>query len=230
MLVNGGPEAESANRALSGVLSPMDRSLNLVALTHLDTDHSRGLLQVLNRYRVDDLLVGRKDEDAALHPQWRSTLERHQIRPIRIFAGYRIYLDQDVSLEVLHPPGTAAPERFTHADNNGLVLRLVYREVSIFLTAAEAERRLLDASATVKSDVLKTAHHGSKTSTIVPFLQRVRSSLVIISAGEDNRFGYPHAEVVNRLQQAVGDGNIYRTDQHGDTEMISDGTTLWVET
>ena len=233
VLVDGGPEAESATRALSGVLSPMDRSLDLVALTHLDADHSRGLLQVLNRYRVDDVLVGRTDEDAALYPQWRKTLERHRILPIRLFAGYRLELDHDASLEVLHPPGAAAPGGFTDPNNNGLVLRLVYRDVSILLTAdieAEAERRLLDASAPIKSDVLKIAHHGSKTSTTAPFLEKVQPSLVIISAGADNRFGHPHAEVVNRLQHAVGDRNIYRTAENGDTEVISDGTDLWVKT
>jgi len=233
MLVDGGPEAESATRALSGVLSPMDRSLDLVALTHLDADHSRGLLQVLNRYRVDDVLVGRPDQEAALYPQWRQALDRQGIRPIRLSAGYRIQLDQDVSLEVLHPPGSAAPEKFTDANNNGLVLRLVYRDVSILLTAdieAEAERSLLDGSVPIKSDVLKIAHHGSKTSTTAPFLQRVQPSLAIISAGADNRFGHPHEEVVNRLQHAVGDRNIYRTDQNGNTEVISDGTTIWVKT
>ena len=233
VLVDGGPEAESATRALSGILSPMDRSLDLVALTHLDADHSRGLLQVLNRYRVEDVLVGRPDEHAALYPQWQRTLERHEILPIRLFDGYRIHLDQDISLEVLHPPEAAAPGRSTDANNDGLVLRLVYREVSILLTAdieAEAERRLLDASAPIRSDVLKIAHHGSKTSTTVPFLQQVQPSLAIISAGADNRYGHPHAEVVNRLQQIVGDRNIYRTDQNGDTEVISDGTTLWVNT
>ena len=232
-LVDGGPEAESATRALSGVLSPLDRSLDLVALTHLDADHSRGLLQVLNRYRVDDVLVGRPDEEAALYPQWRNTLERHGILPIQLFAGYRIQLDQDVSLEVLHPPEAAAPGGFTDPNNNGLVLRLVYREVSILLAAdieAEAERRLLDTPNPIKSDVLKIAHHGSKTSTTAPFLQKVQPSLAIISAGADNRFGHPHTEVVNRLQHAVGDRNIYRTDQNGDTEVISDGTTLWVKT
>jgi len=233
VLVDGGPEAESATRALSGVLSPMDRSLDLVALTHLDADHSRGLLQVLNRYRVDDVLVGRPDEDAALYPQWRQALERQQILPIRLFAGYRIQLEQDVSLEVLHPPGEGAPGSFLDANNSGLVLRLVYRDVSILLTAdieAEAERRLLDASATIKSDVLKIAHHGSKTSTTAPFLQKVQPSLAIISVGADNRFGHPHAEIVNRLQHALGDRNIYRTDRNGDTEVISDGITLWVKT
>ena len=233
VLVDGGPEAESATRALSSVLSPMDRSLDLVALTHLDADHSRGLLQVLNRYQVDDVLVGRPDEDAALYPQWRKTLERHQILPIRLSAGYRIQLDQDISLEVLHRPGAAVAGTFIDANNNGLVLRLVYRDVSILLTAdieAAAERRLLDASATIKSDVLKIAHHGSKTSTSAPFLQKVQPSLAIISAGADNRFGHPHAEVVSRLQHTVGDRNIYRTDQNGDTEVISDGTTLWVKT
>jgi competence protein ComEC len=188
---------------------------------------------VLNRYRVDDVLVGRPGENAALYPQWRKTLERHRILPIRLFAGYRIQLDQDVSLEVLHPPGAAEPGIFIDANNNGLVLRLVYRDVSILLTAdieAGVEQRLLNASARIKSDVLKIAHHGSKTSTTAPFLQKVQPSLAIISAGADNRFGHPHAEVVNRLQHTLGDRNIYRTYQNGDIEVISDGTTLWVKT
>ena len=66
--------------------------------------------------------------------------------------------------------------------------------------------------------------------TTAPFLQKVQPSVAIISAGVDNRFGHPHAEVVNRLQHTLGDRNIYRTDQNGDTEVISDGTTLWVKT
>ncbi len=168
-----------------------------------------------------------------LYAQWQKTLERHRILPIRLFAGYRIQLDQDISLDVLHPPGAVEPARFIDANNNGLVLRLVYRDVSILLTAdieAGVEQRLLNASATIKSDVLKIAHHGSKTSTTAPFLQRVQPSLAIISAGADNRFGHPHAEVVNRLQHTLGDRNIYRTYQNGDIEVISDGTTLWVKT
>ena len=66
--------------------------------------------------------------------------------------------------------------------------------------------------------------------TTAPFLQKVQPSVAIISAGVDNRFCHPHAEVVNRLQHTLGDRNIYRTDQNGDTEVTSDGTTLWVKT
>ncbi|MCH7681958.1 DNA internalization-related competence protein ComEC/Rec2, partial [candidate division KSB1 bacterium] len=182
---------------------------------------------VLNRYRVDGVLVGWPDEDAALYPQWQKTLERQGIRPIRLSAGYRIQLDHDVSLEVLHPPAAAASGGFADGNNNGLVLRLVYRDVSILLTAdiaAEAERYLLDASAPIKSDVLKIAHHGSKTSTTAPFLRKVQPSLAIISAGADNRFGHPHAEVLERLRSIQS--KILRTDRDAAILLKTDGRKI----
>ena len=233
VLVDGGPEAESATRALSSVLTPVDRSLDLVALTRLDADHSRGLLQVLKRYRVSDVVVGHLETEAALYPQWQKALERHQILPIQLSTGYRIHLDPAVSLEVLHPPEATGAGQFPDSNNNGLVLRLVYQNVSILLTAdieAEAERRLLDSSYTMKSDVLKIAHHGSKTSTTEAFLQGVQPSKAVISVGAENRFGHPHDEVLSRLRHTVGDKNIFRTDRNGNTEVISDGINLWVKT
>ena len=84
-------------------------------------------------------------------------------------------------------------------NNNGLVFRLVYGEVSFLLTAdieAEAERHLLRSSYELRSDVLKVPHHGSKTSTTPAFLRRVDPSLAVISAGADNQYGHPHPEVV----------------------------------
>lgn len=233
VLVDGGPDAASGVRALSRSLGPWDRSLDLVALTHMDSDHSRGLLEVLNRYRVGMVVVGLEKPEAPLYPQWRAAVDGQELQVAPVWAGYRILLDENVVLEVLHPP--APPSRFTSPDqnNNGLVLRLVYHQVSFLLTAdieAEAETFLLRTPQPLEADVLKVAHHGSKTSTTTAFLEAVDPSLAVISAGENNRFGHPHSPVLARLEQQVTEQRIFQTSQRGRIEFISDGTGLWVKT
>ena len=94
-----------------------------------------GWLEVLNRYRVGMVVVGLEKPEAPLYPQWRAAVDGQELQVAPVWAGYRILLDENVVLEVLHPP--APPSRFTSPDqnNNGLVLRLVYHQVSFLLTA-----------------------------------------------------------------------------------------------
>ena len=90
MLVDGGPDAEGATRALARHLPRWDRSLDMVALTHLDADHGRGLLEVLDRYQVAAVLVGVEYSESVFYPQWRATLDRQRLQVMPVSAGYRI--------------------------------------------------------------------------------------------------------------------------------------------
>jgi competence protein ComEC len=76
--------------------------------------------------------------------------------------------------------------------------------------------------------VLKVGHHGSDTSTTPELLAVVNPQLAVISVGEDNRFGHPAPEVIARLEDRIGAENIYRTDEKGTMEFITDGGRLWV--
>ena len=233
VLVDGGPDAESATRALAGTMPRGDRSLDMVVLTHLDADHSRGLLRVLEHYDVAAVVAGLEDTQSALYPQWRSQLEREGYTPVFLREGYRIELEPSVSLEVLNPPerpiGGVAADR----NNNSVVLRLVYGEASVLLSAdieAEAEARLVRDDMSLESAVLKAPHHGSRSSSTAAFLAAVDPALAVVSAGADNRYGHPHREVEARLKDTVEEGLLYRTDHHGTVELISDGAHLWVRT
>ena len=232
-LVDGGPGVESATRALGRVLPFADRSLDLVAMTHIDADHVRGLLAALERYRVGSVLVGRVDRESPLFPQWQAALDRAGPEVLRVSAGYSLSLDQDVHLEILNPPAADQGQPFPDRNNDGLVLRLVYRDVNVLLTAdieAEAERYLVARGREIHSHVLKASHHGSKTSTTSRFLERVAPSAAVISAGAGNQYGHPHPEVLDRLDKAVGTSQVYQTALCGDIEFISDGRALWVKT
>ena len=233
ILVDGGPDAESATRALAATLPTGDRSLDMVVLTHLDADHSRGLLRVLDHYGVASVLVGLTHTESTLYPQWTAQMEREGPIPIQVRAGHRIVLEPALSLEVLNPTEIPIGGSVADQNNNGVVLRLVYGEVSFLLAAdieAEAERDLNRRSLVLESEVLKVPHHGSKSSTTSAFLARVDPVAVVVSVGQANRFEHPHSEVVDRLNEAVGPDLVYRTDQQGTIEFISDGETLWART
>ena len=233
VLVDGGPDAESATRALAETLPRGDRSLDMVVLTHLDADHSRGLLRVLEHYDVAVVAAGLEDPQSPLYPQWRAQLERKGYTPIFLRQGYRIELEPSVSLEVLNPPERPIGGYAADRNNNSVVLRLVYGEVSVLLSAdieAEAESHLVRNAQMLESTVLKAPHHGSRSSGTAMFLAKVDPALAVVSAGADNRYGHPHREVEERLLQTVGDGLLYRTDRHGTVELISDGESMWVRT
>jgi competence protein ComEC len=80
----------------------------------------------------------------------------------------------------------------------------------------------------LKSTVLKVSHHGSKTSTTSQFLGAVDPEVAVISVGTDNPFGQPSSEVMERLIDRLGEDNVYRTDEDGTIEFITDGEKLWV--
>ena len=233
ILVDGGPGSQSATAALAGRLPGGDRSLDMVVLTHLDSDHSRGLLEVLDRYSVASILSGPENPQSTMYPQWRSMLDRENATEILAQAGQQVVLEPGVSLQVLNPPDQPAGESAKDQNNNGVVLRLVHNDVSFLLAAdieAPAENRLVRSGPAIDSAVLKVAHHGSRTSTIPAFLAKANPSVAVISVGAANRFGHPRPEILERLTEAIGEDSIFRTDLDGTVEFISDGQALWVKT
>ncbi len=103
--------------------------------------------------------------------------------------------------------------------------------MSFLLTAdvsQQVEFELIKHRASLSCTVLKVGHHGSDTSTSAGFLVTVDPSIAVISVGADNTFGHPDDEVMARLEEEIGGENIYRTDEHGTIEFITDGERLWV--
>ena len=233
VLVDGGPEFGGAARALSRHLPPWDRSLDLVASTHLDTDHSRGLLRVLESYKTGTVVAGLPDTESHLYPQWQKAVEEGGHRLVHLSAGQELALEEGLTLTALHPPAVPLRGPAWESNNNSLVLRLSYGEISFLLTGdieAEAERYLARTATSLQSDVLKAGHHGSKSSTTAAFLRAVKPRWAVISAGADNQYGHPHAEVVSRLEDVVGRANVFSTATQGTIHFITDGQRLWVET
>lgn len=203
------------------------KRLDALILTHPDQDHVGGGAAVLRSIPVGALVVSRLDVE---EPGQVAAQEAARERGVRVGLareGQIIELGSDVRLEVLGPPDE--PFTGTRSDDNAncIALRLRYRQVAVLLACdleAVAEERLIAQGYDLNADVLKVSHHGSRFSSTEPFLRAVGARWAVISAGNGNPFGHPHADVLNRLEAAGME--TWRTDQHGTITLRTDGFSL----
>jgi competence protein ComEC len=233
ILIDGGPSPQALGLALGKKLPFWDRTIDLVVSTHPHADHVGGLVEVLQRYKVEQVLYPDINYDSPIYHEWLRLIEDREIHYTIAQAGQQIDLGGGSLIEVLHPQAELMMGTESDIDNNGVVLRLVRGEVSFLLTAdtgEEAEHELLFQRANLKSTVLKVAHHGSATSTTGEFLAVVDPQVAVITAGADNPFGHPHPEIMTRLKGRLGEKGVYLTSERGTVELITDGERLWVKT
>jgi len=228
ILIDGGPDPEAISLWLGEKLPFWDKSLDLVVLTHAEDDHLVGLLEVLHSYKVGQVLEPGLEHDIPAYEEWLSLIAEKDIERTIAKAGQQIELGDGVRIEVLHPQENLLQGTDSDTNNNSVVLRLVWEEVSFFLAGdiyEVAEREILYQGYKLSSTVLKVAHHGSANSTSGQFLAAVDPQVAVISVGEDNLFGHPSDEVLARLSEVI----VYRTDERGTITFTTDGQRLWVE-
>jgi len=201
--------------------------LDVVALTHAHQDHLGGLSAILENFRVGRLWIGREVSSPALVRL--EELAREQKIPIEHELRGESFHWDGVDGEFLWP--AIPPEEIgpSAKNNDSLVLRLHFGNRTILLPGdaeKQVEREIISEnnSGTMRSDVLKVGHHGSKNSTTTEFLAAVQPQFGIISTGEDNPYGHPSPELLDRLQSAGV--RILRTDQNGAVHLVTDGLRL----
>ncbi len=203
--------------------------VDYVLATHAHADHVDGLNDVARNFAVRAAFVARAPARVAEYAQLSATLQQ---------AGVPIYLlERGVQLrfgaltaDVLWPP-TDASANATSGNDDSLVLRLRFKERTILLTGdieSPAEAELLRAQNELRCDVLKVAHHGSRTSSTAPFVQATRPAVAIISVGRVSPFNHPDPAVVARWQAAGA--QVLITGRRGTVTVSTDGRDLRVET
>jgi len=231
VLVDGGSSPQALALELGDRMPFWDRTIELIILTHPHDDHLTGLVEVLQRYKVEQVLYPDLDYKSPLYDEWLNLIKEKDIEYTLAEAGQVIDLGDGVVIKVLNLQTPLLSSTESDIDNNGVVLRLSLGRVSFLLTADigwEAEFTLISEQAELASTVLKVAHHGSDTSTTPEFLALINPQVAVISVGKDNPFGHPSDEVLKRLEEKLGAENVYRTDEQGTIEFITDGERLWV--
>ncbi|MGH9671904.1 MAG: ComEC/Rec2 family competence protein, partial [Bryobacteraceae bacterium] len=201
--------------------------LDVIAATHAHQDHIGGLAALLENFRPAELWTGAFGESRAWD-SLRAEASRLGVRIVELRHGRRLALG-GIGIDVLAPLESYTPARVAR-NNDSLVLRLRHGRHSFLLTGdidRQVEGELLANGMLDRADVLKVAHHGSRTSTGDAFLDRVRPSFAIISSGAGNPYGLPHREVLRRLEDRKS--IVLRTDRHGLVSVLSDGKRLRVE-
>ena len=232
ILIDGGPSPQAIGLGLGSKMPFWDRTIDLVVLTHPHSDHLTGLVEVLHRYKVKQVLYPDLECASSICDEWDDLIEEKGINCTIAQAGQQIDLGEGAVIKVLNPQIPHLADTESNIDNNGVVLRLSMGKLSFLLTADitwEAEFELTRRRADLSSTVLKVAHHGSDTSTGPEFLAVVNPQLAVISAGKDNPFGHPSDEVMDRLKEKLATEKIYRTDEQGTIEFTTNGERLWVE-
>ncbi len=199
------------------------RRIDILVATHAHEDHIGGLKSIMENFRPSEFWVGANPPQAlmARAKELHIRVFEQQLSPPFDFSGARI--------QFLSPPdGYTAPKL---GNNDSLAFRVTFGSRSFLLTGdleRPMEGILLSEGVDLHADVLKVGHHGSKTSTMEPFLEAVAPSIAIISAGYENSFGHPHPDVVRRLQdQHV---TVLRTDHDGLVTVRTDGRNLKFDT
>ena len=204
------------------------RRIDVVAVSHLDTDHVGGLPAVLANFRVGELWVA-EDSLGTAFSSVRKAAAEHGVPIVPLRRGDRRSLD-GVRFEVLGP---SSGMNSLSRNDRSLVLSATFGDHRFLLTGdveEEGETALLDGAVKNlgETQVLKVAHHGSRTSTHPLFLEQVRPWFGLISAGYRNPYRHPHPTVVERMEQKGV--IVLRTDKEGAITVSTDGQRLRVST
>lgn len=211
MLIDGGPDYRIVQQ-LAKIVPSSDKYIDLVFITHPQKDHFGGIPYVLSRYEIGAVIInGRLTDDE----KWRTLVEdikKREIPLIALGAGDEIHY-QEQRLEIISPDLNWLESG--SLNDSSIVMKIIDPYFSILLGGDIGWdlERYLSSKYSLKADILKVPHHGSRYSTSLSFLEEVRPKVAVVSVGQENRYGHPSQEVLQRLksQNII----ILRTDKQG---------------
>lgn len=220
MLIDGGDNSKGTTVQYY-LQSKGVEELKYVVGTHPDADHVGGLDVVISKFDCETILLTGEERDTDTYQDVLDAME---------YRGY------EMTVPVPGEEFTLGDATFTvegplvfssDSNDNSIVIHLEHGENSFLFSGDAGEEEELDILSTgrdISADVYKVGHHGSKTSTCEMFLQTIDPVYAVISVGEDNKYGHPAAEVLNRLR--MHGVEVFRTDEQGGIIAVSDGETI----
>jgi len=199
-----------------------------ILATHADADHIQGLTDVAKNFSIGSAAFGRTPMDDPDFAELADVLQRRGIHTELLARGDHFEYG-GVRVEVLYPIASDDPNALSDNDHS-VVLRIVYG-TRVFLLTGDIERTaetaLVTNGGTLAADVVKVAHHGSRTSSMQQFIDATGAKYAVISVGRSSPFGHPHVEVVERWQAAGTE--VFTTGQNGMISVSTDGKDLKID-
>lgn len=221
MLIDGG-DREYSSFVVSYLKEQGVDEFAYVIASHYDADHLNGIVGALNVFPCKLVLAPDYTADSRVYTSFLDVIEERDIELVYPAVG-DTYTLGGAEFTVVCPDSYDALD----ANDNSVGVRLTYGETS-FLICGDAgtgvEREMIESGIALDSDVYLASHHGSSGSSSLEFLQAVGPEAVVISAGRDNPYGHPTAEVLENIQSV--EAALYRTDLQGTLTAVSDGSAV----
>ncbi|MDO8577616.1 MAG: ComEC/Rec2 family competence protein [Dehalococcoidales bacterium] len=225
VLIDGGEK----NTGVEDYIKPyVDGPLDVMVATHFHADHIGGLINVLARYKIDNIWLNGENATTATFKTFMNAVNAEGANVHQAERGGTIRAG-NLTFVILNPGLPPA----TDPNNNSIVLNLRYGDTD-FLFTGDAEnitesRMLIQSIVPIPDiDILKVGHHGSMTASSPTFLDLIKPKAAVYSAGAGNTYGHPHRQTIINLSK-IG-AKIYGTDVHGTVVFSTDGTGYTIKT
>lgn len=225
MLIDSGL-GKRASEELSKIMPFHKRFINVTLATHPDADHIGGFPDIFEKYETGIFLDNGSTVETQIFKRLQNIIEEKNVRTKKVQRGTIINLGGGAFVTVLFPDRDVSD---MDPNDASVVAILSYDEVAVMLTGdapkkVEEHLVVLDGQ-NLQSDILKVGHHGSRTSTAASFVQFVNPQVAVVSAGKNNRYGHPHQEVLDVLEQF--DVLVLETAEEGTIVFQSNGKSWW---
>jgi len=234
ILIDGGPN-DKVLQQLGKVMPFYEKTIDVMILSHPHADHINGLIEVLKRYKVKTVIMSGARYGYAGYSTFLEEVSKRNV-PI-VYAGatrgavptdYRL---GGTVLDMIFPFESEQGRSFENQNNGSVVFRLLYGEKAFYFSGdleIEGEEKLAESNLDLHADFYKAGHHGSRTSSSPPLLDRIQPEYAAISCGVDNQFHHPHPITLQHFRERKI--ATYRTDLDGIIEAVSDGENLRLKT
>lgn len=220
ILIDGGPD-DTVVQELGKVLPIWDRNIDLMVLTHPQTDHVTGLFAVLKRFNVKEILATFVDYPTKTNAEWKRVTMSGEYTITWANASTDYYFGE-MLWDTLYPIEAPIGNETEDVNETSIVAQITYKNHKILLTGDAGfgtERELIEYYPNIQSDILKIGHHGSRYASSEEFLLVVQPEIAVIQVGK-NKYGHPGQDTLDRLKKVGAD--VYRNDTDGTIEVILD--------
>ncbi len=227
LLIDGGPDG-TVLRRLTEELPWFDRTLDIVLGTHPDKDHIGGLVDVLQRFKVGQIITTENKGETMVASTFQHALINEGV-PVMMARASQVYqIGASTTLTIFSP---ASNPVMLESNTASIVAKLSYGEIDFMLTGdapSSIEEYLVKTyGSQLQSEVLKLGHHGSKTSSSDMFLDTVKPTHAVVSTAKDNTYGHPFPAVVEAVE--TRGITLRNTGDIGSIHFQTDGKTVWVQ-
>lgn len=212
-LVDTCPDGTITSNEIKKHMPLLKDTLDIVILTHPDSDHIAGLPEIMNNFKIGTLITPSHTIEN-LSKSMHSELARKHIPVIPANADHDIMIGNSL-LDIIYPSEGSVPP-VINDNNTSLVMKIISEGHTILLTGdmeEPLEHMLIEQGFDLSAEILKGGHHGSKSSTSEEFLNSVKPVVVIFQNGLHNKYGHPNPEILARISNK--NIPVYNTSIHG---------------